>query len=295
MTQVGRHYLPQGHRGIPPRLWSLWDLMNLFDAKSILKRVGELASVEFALREAESKEAKMRQSYITALEKAVIALAPTGMTDATKTLEHLRKYAQTQPRAAIVADANTARFAVINEFDKRKFLFVRPERAEYVDQERLFGDEVYNNFPSARTDIKEAGNCLACECGTAAVFHLMRAVEWALRAFCTSLGVKRLRCKNRKTGKVTYKPVEFSEWEGILTDAEGRINGMLKPLTRGSRKQMLQEFYLPAVQDFKGFRDAFRNHVMHTRRDYTPQEADAIRDRVQRFMTALAKRSLVEV
>ena len=87
-----------------------------------------------------------------------------------------------------------------------------------------------------------------------------------------------------------YKPLEFSEWETILSQIKSRASEKYKTLTRGRKKQALQEFYLPAIQDFEGFRDAFRNHVMHTRREYTGPEADAIRDRVERFMRLLATR-----
>ena len=42
--------------------------------------------------------------------------------------------------------------------------------------------EVNDKFPSAAFDIDEAGKCLAIGRSTAAVFHLMRALETAIRA-----------------------------------------------------------------------------------------------------------------
>ncbi len=118
----------------------------------------------------------------------------------------------------------------------------------------------------------------------------MRVVEWGLRALCVDLGHKRLRCQKRKTGKVTYKPLDYADWESTLGQLKADVNKKILQLKRGSKKQALQEFYLPALQDIEGFKDAFRNHVMHTRREYTGPEADAIRDRVQRFMRLLATR-----
>ena len=44
----------------------------------------------------------------------------------------------------------------------------------------LFGAEVDGKFPSAAFEIAEAGKCLALERSTAAVFHLMRALEVAI-------------------------------------------------------------------------------------------------------------------
>ena len=56
----------------------------------------------------------------------------------------------------------------------------------------------------------------------------------------------------------------------------------------GKVKQSAQEFYYPALQDVRGIKDAWRNHVMHTRREYTALEADAILEHVKRLMATLA-------
>jgi hypothetical protein len=114
--------------------------------------------------------------------------------------------------------------------------------------------------------------------------------EQLFGAVCVDLGYRRLRSKDSRTGKVTFKPLEYSEWEAILNQVRSRVTARLSQLKRGRRKQLLQEFYLPVLQDVEGFKDAFRNHVMHTRRHYTHMEANAIRDRVERFMRLLATR-----
>ena len=55
-----------------------------------------------------------------------------------------------------------------------------------------------------------------------------------------------------------------------------------------ARKQSAQEFYCPVLQEIRAIKDAWRNHVMHSRRDYEPDEAVAILAHVNRFMTTLA-------
>jgi hypothetical protein len=76
------------------------------------------------------------------------------------------------------------------EMMRRKFAIVQPDRSQYAEVDQLFGSQVYAAFPSARRDIREAGNCLAVDAGTAAVFHLMRAAEVALRALAVDRDVQ---------------------------------------------------------------------------------------------------------
>jgi hypothetical protein len=186
--------------------------------------------------------------------------------------------------------ASQMRSCLIAELGKRKFLYVSPDRTDYVDSEALFGDQVRDGFPSAAFDIRESGNCMAAECHTAAVFHLMRAVEWGLRSLATDLGIRRLRCHNKKTGKVRYTPLPWAVWEDIINKIKSRIADRISRAQRGSKKQEYQEFYSPALDNIERFKDAYRNHVMHTRRDYLRGEASVIFDQAQYFMRRLASR-----
>jgi hypothetical protein len=189
-----------------------------------------------------------------------------------------------------MAELHHAKDALQREARNRLFLEVRPERKGFVDSWALFGQPVHDAFPSARFDIRETGNCLAAECHTAAVFHMMRAAEWGIRALCVHLGLKKLKWVKKRGGKVRLMPVAYSDWEHILTGLQGKVDAKITKLKRGESKQAAQEFYYPVLQDLRAIRDAFRNHVMHTRREYTRHEADAILDRVVRLMTALASR-----
>lgn len=179
--------------------------------------------------------------------------------------------------------------AVCGEFDDRVFYQLSPDRAKYFDQEKLLGDAVDVAFPSARYDIREAGNCMATERNTAAVFHLMRAVEWGLRALCGHLGMRQAK-RPKKAGQKSYVPLAWAEWEALLNQLSPRVDARINKLKRGSQKQAEQEFYYPVLQDIRGIRDAWRNHVMHTRREYKPGEATVVFENVERIMTTLAKR-----
>lgn len=176
-------------------------------------------------------------------------------------------------------------------FDTRRTKFVRLHSvlSGYFGQDELFGSEVYERYPSARDDIRKAGDAIAAEFATAAVFHLMRAVEWALRAFCAHLGVKKARSFKR-SGRVKYTPISYVDWDAMLKEVQPKIDARIEKLKRGPAKQAEQEFFHPLMQDIKGFKDAWRNHVMHTRRDYSVPDAIAVMGHVQRFMNALAVR-----
>lgn len=179
---------------------------------------------------------------------------------------------------------------IISDAVDYQFVVVDRERVRYLEQENLFGPKVKEAFPSATQDIREAGSCLAVGCDTGAVFHLMRAVEWALRALCVDLGMRSVRRKNSKTGVVSFTPLGWSEWEVLLNQLRSRIDEVRMKTKRGKKKQLFQEFYYPAIQDIEAIKEAWRNHVMHSRRFYTPEDAEAVMSHVKRLMVKLAER-----
>jgi hypothetical protein len=192
---------------------------------------------------------------------------------------------------ALAAEIETIKEAVSVELFMNSFLRIVPERSGFVDQPLLLGEAVASAFPSAVPDIKQAGSCLAAECNTAAVFHLMRAVEWGLRSLCSHFGIRRVRNKFKKSGKKgSYVPIEYLEWERILDELQDRIDKRIQKLKRGPAKQEFQALYYPVLLDIRGIRDAWRNHVMHTRAEYNHEDADAILGHVKRLMATLASR-----
>jgi hypothetical protein len=198
--------------------------------------------------------------------------------------------------SSLETELRNLREALLMDVEAHSYLYVHSERKQYVDNPALLGKEVLQSFPSAEPDLIEAGNCLAAECNTAAVFHLMRVVEWGLRALCSSVGLIRLRKAKRTVTpgqggkKAYYVPVPYSQWEDILNQLQDKIDAKLKRLKRGRSKQKDQEFYYPVLQDIKAIRDAWRNHVMHTRAEYNHEDANAILTHVKRIMQTLASR-----
>jgi hypothetical protein len=184
--------------------------------------------------------------------------------------------------SSLGADLRNAIDLLLSAMWQAKCVMVLSEFSDYINNEAMLGEDVKKAFPSASDDLKEAGNCIAVDCGTAAVFHLMRAVEWGMRALCADLGVLTVPRK-----KATI-PIEFSEWDKILDQVYPAVSAKIDALPPGTQKQELQEFYFPLLLDIRGFKDAFRNHVMHTRQTYSQKAADDVLDYVRRFFTLLS-------
>jgi hypothetical protein len=159
-----------------------------------------------------------------------------------------------------------------------RFVQIVGDRRDYLDAPKLFGKAVLNAFPEIRNDLQEAGNCIAVELNSAGVFHLMRVVEWGLRALC----------KNLKVARIKSGPVEYATWEDILKKLPDAVETKINRLQRGPRKQKAQEFYFSVQKDIRGFKDAWRNHIMHARASYNHEDALAVFSHVQRFMQGLA-------
>lgn len=184
--------------------------------------------------------------------------------------------------SSLSADLRNIWDVVIADMWSAKLVKVLPAYSGYINNGDLITGDFNSHFPSAVEDIKEAGNCIAVDCGTASVFHLMRGVEWGLRAFCVDLGL--LTTPHKKLDI----PIEFSQWEKILDHLHPEIEKKVNAFPVGQSKQEAQEFYYGLYFDIKGFKNAFRNHVSHTRKSYSQKEADVVLDYVRRFFILLS-------
>jgi len=223
-----------------------------------------------------------------AMEKAVDLCRDMGLTGAASQVSlmllHLKGNEADADYSSLSADIRNACDAIISNFWDRIFIEISSEFSEYVNNDFLCGAKVNASFPSAAEDIRQAGNCIAVDSGTAAVFHLMRAVEWGLRALCAHLEVLTVQRKHSDL------PIAFAERDRIITQLYPAVQKKIDALSPGTEKQELQEFYFPLLADVRGFKDAFRNHVMHTRKTYSQTEANDVLEHVNRFLKLLATR-----
>ncbi len=162
-----------------------------------------------------------------------------------------------------------------DELDERFLLYIPRNDVDWYEQENSFGDRVSKAFPSAKDDIKEAGTCLATGRYTACVFHLMRALEYALKALAKDVELS--------FGKRT--------WGKIISMIERKIKDLYEtnPQTYAEIERL--QFLSQAATDFGYFKNSWRDHVAHLR--YTCKdrlEAVLILNHVKSFMNHLSKK-----
>jgi hypothetical protein len=160
---------------------------------------------------------------------------------------------------------------VTDDAETIQFLRVQPEFVALYENAHLFGERVSNSFPSAIDDIADAGKCLALGQGTATVFHLMRAMEAALKVLGKSLGIP-------------YAP----SWESYLKQMNTQLSADYK--TKNDEWKKDEPFYRDVAGDLQIIKSSWRNPTMHIVKKYTPEEADGIFRAVRSFMQRLAAR-----
>jgi hypothetical protein len=113
-------------------------------------------------------------------------------------------------------------------------------------------------------DLDEACNCLALARATACVFHLMRAMEEAVKILGTKLGVTNVE----------------KEWGKILSDIGAKIEAMPKGQSRDEWSACHVNLY--------HVKQAWRNSTMHPKETYTTEQAKEVLDAVFAFLKQLA-------
>jgi hypothetical protein len=123
-----------------------------------------------------------------------------------------------------------------------------------------------NAFPSTVREVGNAGECFALDQPTAAVLHLMRALEFPLAALVSALNL------------TPSNP----NWQTVINECEREI--------RALRDKRDQEFYGEVATNFIDFKNAWRNHAMHGRDTYDKGQAFDIMMHVGGFMKVLSSR-----
>jgi hypothetical protein len=135
----------------------------------------------------------------------------------------------------------------------------------------LFGEAVAKKFKDASADILGAGNCLALGQGTASVFHLMRAMEVAVRKLSRSLKIN-----------VTWK----TPWRVLTGAMDAKIKKMPEATEVQKRKR---EKWEAACTNLHHVGSVWRNSTMHPATSYTPSQARDVFNAVRVFMIVLAE------
>jgi hypothetical protein len=184
--------------------------------------------------------------------------------------------------ADIESGLKGVQWSIDKELLSLNFAFIPAKKAKFFEKDEgdaLFGRGVYRRFKSARSEIKEAGNCLAVDLNTAAVFHLMRVTEIGLHALANELGVKTIGKKNT--------PIEFHMWGEIIGHIQSNLDSLIQGLPEAQKREKSQ-YYHGLLIECEAIKELWRNPVSHSGKSFKEHEAIAVFNHVRDFMTRLA-------
>ena len=170
-----------------------------------------------------------------------------------------------------------------NKLNSVRFAGVPLHLAAFFERDNLLGDAVRDAASmELNGEIRAAGNCLAMDLNTAAVFHLMRVAEHGLHRLAADLNVA-----------VNPYPLRFSEWRAVIERIRDELDNRVKlvqPMPRGPLKEQDYDYYLGLLNSLTYFKEAYRNPVSHLRGNYDANKAKVIFNEVKDFMQRLASR-----
>lgn len=262
----------------PFQLVSLLDMLE-FNLFTFVRHSDTLLALQ---REVEAHEGEVltqeeRLQGVAVVQQIEVFLAELGIDtgrcfERVKSKLHHPEAAKTKLSALILELRNR----ISDEISRHLFMHIPMKQAEYHDHAALFGQEIRNRFPKANKEITEAGNCYAAGNNTACVFHLMRAVELGVRPIVRQLRVNLPR------------PAELCEWGQLVGGMEDALKKLPKRTSTAASAR--SEFYSHALAQFRNFKDAWRNHVAHTRTSYNEHQAMSIMVNTRHFFEHIATR-----
>jgi hypothetical protein len=267
------------------RVWSLWDIMNAFNFHEFMDWINIISSHRCLLHanEREGKGGEVMEEVPRLLIRDRIAkfslfFDNSGLTDCRKVCsQYVDMFSNSRlVQAGAKAHLDGLIAALQREFAKISMLRVEASLAKFLDTDVILGEGVSRAFPTAAPDIKEAGNCLAADCNTAAVFHLMRVAEYGLRALA----------RDRKIELPRQGPIELSTWEEVIRELE-KVEAAVTGYPRTEARESQLTFLHGAMLSLRAFKNAVRNPVMHTRESFDHHQALSILNHVKEFMNRL--------
>ncbi len=162
-----------------------------------------------------------------------------------------------------------------DEAENLPLFYVHQDALKYYNKTDLFGEEFKVKFSLANSEIIEAGNCFAFDRFTACVFHLMRAMEIALRVLFVSLGMP-------------PRIWTTTKWSQISRRIERKIEKNNHTLATDPTWQKDRAFYENASAFVAAVRAPMRNATMHVESTYDEPGAENVFGAVKSFMRHLA-------
>ena len=247
-------------------------LLRVLDLLHGLEEIGKLDPT--MAHGSETYQSNLNSNIETLIDQLRVLDAPVSVKKArsVQVLSSLPRdnYAPAVYVQAISQSLKELRDRIVDELDDRTLYYVEPKRAELLlAGQDIFGNDVLDALPKASTDISEAAACLAWDRYTACVFHLMRAMEFALRE-----AGKKLDCV------VFDKSGAFLSWGPIISNMDASISGLSDKDEKREWSEVRALLY--------HVKQSWRNDTMHPKRTYTQEEAITIFHAVKSFLRSLS-------
>jgi len=286
------------HEREPKRLWSLLEIVHHFCAPQMAFLLEQLALMRRALtekRKAMRGGAEPEPQFIEGYRRLIsLGMQYCFVTHLAAGVQIGRlNDDQKLDLSTMIAGLNTIHDSIYEEMGRRKFLFVAEDRAGYLEgppqiepfrpdvyhEHTFWGNEKGCSIRAAAADVKAAGNCLAAECHTAAVFHAMRVAEHGIRVLAKRVNVS-------LTHKGKPQPVEYATWDKVITGIKNRLT-VISQLPHTQKRQEQLARYSDLADRCLYMKDLWRNDLMHTRLQFNRLEAAGVLQRVREFMQAI--------
>lgn len=164
---------------------------------------------------------------------------------------------------------------LMRELEAAYFLMIPAQARPLYEQTGCpFGDAVAASFGAATADIAAATRCMALNEWTACVFHLMRVLEHGLRWLAEDVGLEN-------------EAIAHENWKNVIDRVEKKIREMEAEPKSQHKADRTRELSSAASQ-FRYFKDAWRNHVSHSRAWYDAAAGSQVWTHVRHFMQELA-------
>jgi hypothetical protein len=320
----------------PHRLISLWEMHEFF-ACSFVLALDELADFKRRLIKMNLDESAQWPRRARPLESAVALILQFSeelkltetigrcrrfggqLLNSTRVIPTTTRFLKTFTKEELISEIEGIEDSVRGELFREKFVFIPTDKAEHFERDDLFGKTFHDSASKEiNFEIKAAGNCLAAELNTAAIFHFLRAAELGMRRLAKRLGVVVIREKKqikiddatwtelvtgtknqtnfsgdaiKKIIRTIQKEIKLddAEWDELIIAIREKVETekALKPQARKIKKYFKE--YERLAQQFDHMKND-RNNIMHTHGENTPDEAKVVLGRVKDFMLKLAKR-----
>jgi hypothetical protein len=272
-------------------MWSLWEMISHFCAMFYAQFDNLRKEIEL-LQKSEQPHAILSQGEKERFDTAVVQpmegeATRLQMLDVDETfiwnLLSLRRRLQDSEelsKAALKELLEQVHQTFYVRLSQLTFVYVPAPNDKYFEQDEMFGAKVYDRFPLARDDIKDAGNCYAVFLYTACVFHLMRVAELGLRAIADKVGAE-----------ITHNgqaiPLEYGDWNKVIEKIATKITAARKTVNPAEKEKIIGR-YSEANDRLIRVRDQWRNDISHTRTRFNEPETRGILERIKELMIFLA-------